>query len=87
MHYQEANFQGLSYLVRYPEGFDPTRPCPTLLFLHGAGTRGSDMQLLMQAQEAAQAVLSHSVEMDEEEHRLLQNAVRTMLRSVGDRPN
>ena len=48
---------------------------------------GSDMQLLMQAQEAAQAVLSHSVEMDEEEHRLLQNAVRTMLRSVGDRPN
>ena len=46
MHYQEANFQGLSYLVRYPEGFDPTRPCPTLLFLHGAGTRGRDMQLL-----------------------------------------
>ncbi len=48
---------------------------------------GSDMQLLMQAQEAAQAVLARSVEMTEEEHRLLQNAVRTMLRSVGDRPN
>lgn len=48
---------------------------------------GSDMQLLMQAQEAAQAVLAHSVEMSEEEHRLLQNAVRTMLRTVGDRPN
>lgn len=48
---------------------------------------GSDMQLLMQAQEAAQAVLAHSVDMSEEEHRLLQNAVRTMLRAVGDRPN
>ena len=48
---------------------------------------GSDMQLLMQAQEAAQAVLSHSVNMTEEERRLLQNAVRTMLRGVGDRPN
>lgn len=48
---------------------------------------GSDMQLLIAAQEAAQAVLAHSVEMSEEEHRLLQNAVRTMLRSVGDRPN
>lgn len=47
----------------------------------------SDIQLLMQAQEAAQAVLAHSVRMTEEEHRLLQNAVRTMLRSVGDRPN
>lgn len=48
---------------------------------------GSDMQLLMQAQEAAQAVLAHSVDMSEEEHRLLQNAVRTMLKAVGDRPN
>ncbi len=47
----------------------------------------SDMQLLIQAQEAAQAVLAHQVEMTEEEHKLLQNSVRTMLRSVGDRPN
>ncbi len=47
----------------------------------------SDMQLLVQAQEAAQAVLAHQVEMTEEEHKLLQNAVRTMLRGVGDRPN
>ncbi len=47
----------------------------------------SDMQLLMQAQEAAQAVLARQVDMTEEEHRLLQNAVRAMLRNVGDRPN
>ncbi len=47
----------------------------------------NDMQLLLQAQEAAQAVMAHSVAMTEEEHRLLQNAVRTMLKSVGDRPN
>ncbi len=48
---------------------------------------GSDMQLLMQAQEAAQAVLAHSVTMSEEERRQLQSSVKSMLRSVGDRPN
>lgn len=47
----------------------------------------SDMQLLMQAQEAAQQVLAHQTIMTEEERRLLHNSVRTMLRSVGDRPN
>ncbi len=48
---------------------------------------GSDMELLVQAQEAAQAVLARQVDMTNEEHRLLQNAVRTMLKGVGDRPN
>ena len=46
-----------------------------------------DMQLLMQAQEAAHAVLAHAVPMTEDERHRLQQAVRTMLRSVGDRPN
>ena len=46
MHYQEASFCGLRCLVRYPDGFDPIRPSPALLFLHGAGTRGTDMALL-----------------------------------------
>lgn len=47
----------------------------------------NDMQLLTQAQEAAQAVLARSVKMSEEEHRSLQNAVKSMLKSVGNRPN
>lgn len=46
MPYQESDFNGLRYLIRYPEGFDGRTPCPTLLFLHGAGTRGTDMALL-----------------------------------------
>ncbi|MGN0664713.1 MAG: ATP-dependent DNA helicase RecG [Negativibacillus sp.] len=47
----------------------------------------SDMQLLMQAQEAAQAVLAHNVPMTEDEHQHLTQAVRAMLRGVGSRPN
>jgi len=40
--------QSLTYLVRYPEGFDAARKYPTLMFLHGAGTRGSDTTLLLE---------------------------------------
>ena len=32
----------LNYRVFYPENFDPSRKYPLLLFLHGAGERGSD---------------------------------------------
>lgn len=41
----------------------------------------------MQAQQAAQAVVSHGIDMTAEERRCLANAVKTMLRGVGDRPN
>jgi len=32
----------LNYRVLYPENYDPSRKYPVLLFLHGAGERGSD---------------------------------------------
>jgi len=46
-----------------------------------------DMELLMQAQQAAQQVLSHTLPMEAEERRRLAAAVKAMLRTVGDRPN
>lgn len=36
----------LTYLIRYPNGFDPCKRYPTLLLLHGAGTRGRDPEVL-----------------------------------------
>ena len=46
-----------------------------------------NIETMMYAQEAAQAILAKAVDMTEQEHKLLQKAVRTMLKSVGDRPN
>mgnify|MGYP002624374584 CR=1 FL=1 len=37
--------QVLPYRVIYPDNFDPLRQYPLLLFLHGAGERGSDNEL------------------------------------------
>ena len=39
-------FKGLRYVVRYPEAFDENQKYPVLLFLHGAGTIGNDIQKL-----------------------------------------
>lgn len=33
----------MSYLVAYPDNYDETKPCPAILFLHGAGTLGMDI--------------------------------------------
>ncbi|MDH6356735.1 alpha/beta hydrolase-fold protein [Parabacteroides sp. PF5-9] len=37
-----ANGYKLNYRVLYPENYDPGKKYPVLLFLHGAGERGSD---------------------------------------------
>ncbi len=41
---EEQVFGGLRYVVRYPEGFDPAVRYPAVIFLHGAGTIGNDIQ-------------------------------------------
>lgn len=43
---QELSFEGLRYLVRYPEGYVNGQRCPVLFFFHGAGTRGDDINKL-----------------------------------------
>jgi len=37
---EEKIFEGLKYLISYPEGFREDKKYPLILFLHGAGTRG-----------------------------------------------
>ncbi|MBR4288293.1 MAG: prolyl oligopeptidase family serine peptidase [Clostridia bacterium] len=36
---EEKNFEGLTYLVSYPEGFSEEKKYPLLVFLHGVGAR------------------------------------------------
>ena len=46
MEYQNGTFNGMDYWVRYPNGYAEGKKYPVILFLHGAGTRGTDLQLL-----------------------------------------
>ena len=39
-------FEGMQYIIRRPEGYRESDKYPVLLFLHGAGTRGSDIRVL-----------------------------------------
>lgn len=40
-------FEGMQYVVRYPDGYDPQKKHPVLLFLHGSGTRGNEIEKLL----------------------------------------
>ena len=37
---EEKVFDGLTYLISYPEGFQADKKYPLVIFLHGAGSRG-----------------------------------------------
>ena len=39
-------FKELDYVIRYPEGFTDTGKYPLVLYLHGAGGRGRDTDLI-----------------------------------------
>ncbi len=41
------NFQGLQYLIRYPADYKEGGKYPVIIFLHGAGTRGTDINALI----------------------------------------
>ena len=45
--FQELELHGLRYLVRCPNGFDKNTQYPAIFFLHGAGSRGTDVQNLI----------------------------------------
>ena len=42
----ESELQSNKYLISYPEGFDPAKKYPLIIFLHGAGTRSPDTTIL-----------------------------------------
>ena len=43
---EEKVFEGLNYLISYPEGFCEGQKYPLLIFLHGRGTRGATTEKL-----------------------------------------
>ena len=43
---EEKIFEGLKYLIAYPEGFQENKQYPLVLFLHGAGTRSETTEIL-----------------------------------------
>lgn len=46
MQMEEKTLGNVRYHIRYPKGFDRSKTYPTILFLHGAGTRGDNMAVL-----------------------------------------
>lgn len=44
MFFESANFEGLPYLICYPDGYAAGEKYPVLLNLHGAGTRGITLE-------------------------------------------
>ncbi|MGD0725793.1 MAG: cadherin-like beta sandwich domain-containing protein [Spirochaetia bacterium] len=43
----------MGYRLFVPDGYDPSKPCPLVLFLHGAGEMGSDNEIQLVANQGA----------------------------------
>ena len=43
---EEKNFEELTYLISYPEGFREDESYPLLIFLHGRGARSASTEKL-----------------------------------------
>ncbi|MBP3361486.1 MAG: prolyl oligopeptidase family serine peptidase [Clostridia bacterium] len=43
---KEATFEGMNYIINYPADYKEGEKYPVIIFLHGAGTRGKDMERL-----------------------------------------
>ena len=43
---EEKIFEGIKYLISYPEEFQEDKKYPLVIFLHGAGTRGENIERL-----------------------------------------
>ena len=46
MRYEYCEFANLKYITRYPRGYKEGEKYPVLIFLHGAGTRGDDLDMV-----------------------------------------
>lgn len=46
MTFEVKQHKNLHYIIRYPDGFDKNSKYPTILFLHGHGSRGNDISIL-----------------------------------------
>ncbi len=46
MYTEEKSFDGLKYVIRYPNNYNISKKYPVLFSMHGAGTRGMDVYKL-----------------------------------------
>ena len=46
MKYEQHTFQNMAYIIRYPNGYEEGKRYPVIMVLHGAGTRGTDVEVL-----------------------------------------
>ncbi|MBE7053368.1 MAG: phospholipase [Ruminococcaceae bacterium] len=46
MDFFESEFKELKYLIKYPKNFNQNNKYPVILFLHGAGSRKADTEVL-----------------------------------------
>lgn len=46
MKIEEKSFENLKYIIRYPDDYDCSKVYPIIIFMHGAGTRGDDLNVL-----------------------------------------
>lgn len=47
MNIKKLQFESIKYIVRYPDGYVEGQKYPVIIMLHGAGTRGDDLDLLI----------------------------------------
>ena len=46
MEYQILNHEKIKYVIRYPDGYKPGERYPVLFYIHGAGGRGNDIDVI-----------------------------------------
>lgn len=47
MQYEISQFENIQYVTRYPNNYEPGKKYPVIMFFHGAGGRGNDINVLM----------------------------------------
>jgi len=47
LYYETGEFKVLKYIVRYPNDYTDGKKYPVIFFLHGAGSRGKDTNILL----------------------------------------
>lgn len=46
MKIEISQFEDIKYIIRYPKGYSAKQKYPIIIFLHGAGSRGDDINIL-----------------------------------------
>ena len=46
MEYTISSFRKIKYVIRYPDGYTSGEKCPVLIYLHGAGGRGENIDVI-----------------------------------------